>query len=238
MTRYFQRICIATIIIVVLGTYSFVLATIFQCTPIAKFWDKGIHGHCITNAAFRWSWAAYNLITDLFIVVMPIPVIRRLHMDRAKKAGLVIIFAMGLFTCATSAFRMKALVTSTQQPDTTWDSGPTFIWSEVEAAIGLVNVTLPPLKKLISEILPKSWRMISGGSGSRKTGTTSTHSGRPKTSHMGVQPDIELQPRFTTTIAACPTESSENLARSDPNKVHMTREVSVKVENAKGPLFL
>jgi hypothetical protein len=156
-SRGFRIVCTATIAVVLLGTTAFFIATVVECIPVEKSWNKTVPGNCINNGAFRWSWAGYNTATDLFITFMPMPVIRRLQMDRTKKAGLVTIFALGLFVCATSAFRMQALVASTHASDTPWDSTPAFIWSEVEAAVGLFCVCLPSLKKPISRLLPKSW---------------------------------------------------------------------------------
>jgi hypothetical protein len=56
--KAFRTICWATIGIVALGTTSCVLATILECLPIEKNWNKQVHGHCINNEAFRWSWAS------------------------------------------------------------------------------------------------------------------------------------------------------------------------------------
>ncbi|KAF2234392.1 hypothetical protein EV356DRAFT_466961 [Viridothelium virens] len=153
----FRKVCRVTIAVVILGTLSFLLATVFQCEPISKNWDKHAKGHCINNSVFRWSWAAYNTLTDLLIVFMPIPGVKHLQMSRAKKVGLIVVFGLGLFICFTSAFRMQALVESTELSDTTWDSLPAFVWSQMEATVGLLCTNLPSLKERFIQFFPRSW---------------------------------------------------------------------------------
>ncbi|KAI9692757.1 MAG: hypothetical protein M1820_009400 [Bogoriella megaspora] len=162
----FRKICLGTVGVVALGTLSFFIATIFQCIPVEKAWHRHMPGQCIDNPVFRWAWATYNTTTDIFIVFMPFPIIRRLQMDKTKKAGLIVLFSLGLFVCATSAFRMWAIVIATEESDTTLSSMPAVTWSVVEAAAGLSCVCLPALKKPVSKLLPKSWTRPSFGSAS------------------------------------------------------------------------
>lgn len=70
------------------------------------------------------------------------PILWALQMSLLKRLGAIFIFGLGLFIVATSALRMKALVKSVSNPDTTWDSAPAFIWSDVEAAVGLIATCL------------------------------------------------------------------------------------------------
>ncbi|GME39099.1 hypothetical protein GTA08_BOTSDO04294 [Neofusicoccum parvum] len=169
----FRVICLCSIGVVVAGSFSFIAATLFECIPIAYNWNRQLPGHCINNSAFRWSWAAFNTATDVWVSVLPIPFIQRLQMTRTKKIGLIILFALGLFVCVTSAIRMKALVASTRAAkDTTWDSAPAFLWSYIEAAVGLVCTCLPSLRWLLSRALP----MLSSSSDPSKRNYYGTHS--------------------------------------------------------------
>lgn len=150
----FRLICLASIAFVITGSFSFITATLFECTPISYNWNRATAGHCINNSAFRWSWAAFNTLTDVWVSGLPIPFIQRLQMTATKKLGLIILFALGLFVCVASAIRMKALVASTHAKDTTWDSAPAFLWSYIEAAVGLICTCLPSLRWLLSRALP------------------------------------------------------------------------------------
>ena len=111
--------CLITIAIIVTGTLSFVLATALECLPVSKNWIKAEPGTCINNEIFRWCWAAFNTVTDLWVVAIPMPAIYKLQMSAFKRLGASVIFALGLFIVAISAFRMKALVQSVTKTDTT-----------------------------------------------------------------------------------------------------------------------
>ncbi|KAI9735683.1 MAG: hypothetical protein M1834_001699 [Cirrosporium novae-zelandiae] len=176
-TRWFRITCLLTLFLILSGSFSFTIATIFQCTPVHKWWNKKhVPGHCINNASFRWSWAAFNTISDLWVCLMPLPVIAKLQMDRAKKIGVAIVFATGLFVCCTSILRMRALTVSVSLAsanDQSWAAFTTFVWSDVEANTGLICACLPFLKRPIAELFPSLFSRH-GGQSSVKTRGRST----------------------------------------------------------------
>lgn len=153
--KSFQRICWTTVGVVLAGTLSFVIATTTECLPVELNWNKTIHGKCVNNSALRWSWAGFNTMTDIWVALLPISCIWKLQMSTSKKVGVLIVFALGLFTCVTSAVRMQALVQSTTKSDVTFDSTTALIWSQVEASTGLICTRLPSLKPLFSRCFPK-----------------------------------------------------------------------------------
>jgi hypothetical protein len=92
----FRIICHITNASVAAAMIAFTLATTFQCTPIALNWDKTIKdGECFNAPAFWYAHAAWNTLFDLFILALPIPVIRSLQMGRNQKAALIGVFALG-----------------------------------------------------------------------------------------------------------------------------------------------
>ena len=83
---------------------------IFQCTPIAFFWDPTIPGgHCINISAFFRFANIANLLTDILILVMPIPIVWTLRLDRHKKIGVCGLFLLGGFVCIASVMRFYYL---------------------------------------------------------------------------------------------------------------------------------
>jgi hypothetical protein len=73
-----------------------VMGSIFACTPVAFFWDRSLpNGHCINLLAFWFSNAAFNILSDIFIIILPIPVLKSLSIPRKQKYGLIMIFIMG-----------------------------------------------------------------------------------------------------------------------------------------------
>jgi hypothetical protein len=60
------------------------------------FWNKGIHGgHCINLMAFWFSNASFNILSDIAIIILPIPVLKDLNLPKKQKYGLILVFIMG-----------------------------------------------------------------------------------------------------------------------------------------------
>ncbi|KAJ6020039.1 hypothetical protein N7499_003335, partial [Penicillium canescens] len=81
----------------VISTYGLwcVLSSILSCIPVNAFWDTSIQGRCIKRE-FLWFFnAGINIVTDLGILVMPIPVLSHLQLSWKRKFGLMLIFAAG-----------------------------------------------------------------------------------------------------------------------------------------------
>ena len=94
-----QRFCLAIYIvtaIVFCQWLSLTLASIFQCNPIAAFWDHTIQGAvCINLPRFTVVSGVLNLMTDVLILCLPIPMVWGLNTTNAQKVTLTGIFLLG-----------------------------------------------------------------------------------------------------------------------------------------------
>ena len=82
----------------VITTYGVVacIGTGFACHPIAFFWDRSIPGgRCFHLMVFWFFNAGFCIITDIALCILPIPVLRTLHLPGKQKYSLLIIFAFG-----------------------------------------------------------------------------------------------------------------------------------------------
>ena len=66
-----------------------------QCTPRERSWNKRIPGHCIGSSNIIYT-AAFNVISDVVIFVLPLNKIWRLQMSTNRKIGVSLIFSTGL----------------------------------------------------------------------------------------------------------------------------------------------
>ncbi|KAH7408821.1 hypothetical protein DE146DRAFT_388802 [Phaeosphaeria sp. MPI-PUGE-AT-0046c] len=156
--KKFRMICMILGGISVGWTVSYLFVCIFQCNPIHRVYDRTIPGTCINFVAHRWSNAVLNLVTDIAIFILPIPVILRLNMSIGSKIGLVVLFSMGFFICLTTALRMATLPLSLKTKDPTYESAPANLWSFIEAAVGVICACLISLRKSIGGLWPRKWR--------------------------------------------------------------------------------
>jgi hypothetical protein len=96
-TGQMRKVIIAAFIFVALWSISQLLVVIFTCTPIEKFWLPETPGTCIPNIPFWYYNAAGNIVTDVIVFVLPLPVLSRLNLRRGAKLGLIGVFCLGFF---------------------------------------------------------------------------------------------------------------------------------------------
>jgi hypothetical protein len=95
--------CWALLAINNLMLLGFLLATIFQCTPVSHYWQRGAtlrdggggDGRCIEPALFSLANSAFNIATDLAVLGLPLWIFTGLRMHRRAKIGLMVVFTMG-----------------------------------------------------------------------------------------------------------------------------------------------
>lgn len=166
----------ASICFVSAGGIALTFATIFQCTPAMKAWNRKTSGHCIDNTSFRWSWAAFDISTDSWIWLLPMPSFFRLKQSMPQRLGLVGIFLLGLCTCLASIFRMVGIRKSTTSNDISWSAFSAFIWSDIEAKTALICVSLPAFKSMLcSWIGEREATAISRSTERSRTDTTNDY---------------------------------------------------------------
>lgn len=94
-TRGF-RIAVWTLAAIVAVWYvGTVLAGALICMPVEYNWNKNIKGHCGSTKLNRDLNPLPWIITDFAILVMPIPMVRKLQLPRSQKFGLAGLFLLG-----------------------------------------------------------------------------------------------------------------------------------------------
>ena len=76
--------------------FSLTLSIVLSCAPIQYFWDKTIrNGHCINENSLSYGISAANIITDILVLVMPIPWLWKLQMPMTRKLAVIGMFLLG-----------------------------------------------------------------------------------------------------------------------------------------------
>ncbi|KAI0122425.1 hypothetical protein F4814DRAFT_458106 [Daldinia grandis] len=119
------------------------------CIPIQRIWDKTVDGECNGNEnPLNILSASLNLVFDIFILVLPQPVIWKLHMPKTKKMGISIVFAIGILATMASCFRVANSV-QYRSGDSTYVASKLVIWSLVEMTCSFLVFCVP--------IIPGIW---------------------------------------------------------------------------------
>ncbi|KAH7379014.1 hypothetical protein BKA64DRAFT_242545 [Cadophora sp. MPI-SDFR-AT-0126] len=191
--------------------YGIPAATIsmLQCRPLAKLWSSHMPGSCIDIGAFHISITVINMVLDMVVFVLPIPVLWAIKLPRRQRLSLVGIFGVRLIVLFTSAFRLKYLINLLNTPsfrsDNTWTTVDSLNWSCIELHLALLISCTAAFKALLHRCLPG----LLGTYGSK------SRSRRRSTYHQSVGDSYGLQSRgsnvgnFKTAVSANTNEVLE-----------------------------
>ncbi|KAI5803976.1 hypothetical protein DFH27DRAFT_462768, partial [Peziza echinospora] len=127
------------------------LVVFLQCRPLEKAWlpaQYAAAGRCIDSTAFFYSTSIFNILTDVWILVLPLRLLWRIQRPRFEKVALLGVFAMGVFACIASCVRLYSIKLFTLSPEPLWDAVHVNIWSMVEINIAIVCASVPALKAI------------------------------------------------------------------------------------------
>lgn len=85
--------------IIVTYTLAIFLALIFACHPVERNWDPILPfwdmDYCINRAGLYLATAITNTTTDIILILIPIPIIWKLHVPVGQKLGIAAILGVG-----------------------------------------------------------------------------------------------------------------------------------------------
>jgi hypothetical protein len=82
--------------IVVVWAIVFNFIFLFLCDPISQQWTTNRIGHCMDQIMLLKCLIMTNLVTDLFIVVLPMRCVWKLQMRKTEKFAVIFCFGIGL----------------------------------------------------------------------------------------------------------------------------------------------
>lgn len=172
--QVFRGFTIATLVVVNAAGAALTALNIFQCHPAdAVFKDpQPSSATCTDIVTLYLSSAPVNIITDLAIFFLPMPVLTGMRLPQKQKIILIITFSFGVFVAVVDVVRVAYLQsasltrlqrvgspngigsTVTKQDDFSWYASLSFMWSAVEVNLGIICACVPSLKPLASRIIP------------------------------------------------------------------------------------
>ncbi|KAF2690762.1 MFS monosaccharide transporter-like protein [Lentithecium fluviatile CBS 122367] len=172
--KVFRWATIATLLVVNLGGLALTLLNIFQCNPVTAAFQTPVpdSASCTNIVTIYLSSAPLNIITDLAIFFLPMPILTSMRLPSKQKIILVITFGFGIFVAVIDVIRIYYLqdaqrenLRAAQQhiegedarntSDFSWYASLSFMWSAVEINIGIICACVPALKPLVRRFLPQ-----------------------------------------------------------------------------------
>lgn len=168
----------ATMAVVNLAGLALTFVNLFQCRPVGAAFTYPVPAHatCTDIVTLYLSSVPVNIITDLMILALPMPILTRMRLPRKQKIILVLVFGCGFFVTVVDVIRTAYLQSastsrflsfvpydtpynnSVEYSDFTWYASLAFMWSAVEVNVGMMCACVPSLKPLVSRIFPKILR--------------------------------------------------------------------------------
>ncbi|KAL8836141.1 MAG: hypothetical protein Q9170_003034 [Blastenia crenularia] len=141
--------CYALAAFLVANWFTFTVACFKMCTPLPYLWDRKIAGgHCFDiNQFYRWS-AFPNIVTDVAMLVLPLPVVWKLHTSQNIKIGLTIMFTTGSIGLLTSIMRFAGYFFNNPTSDSTYSGSYLYIYVICESSMYTIAACLLTYKPL------------------------------------------------------------------------------------------
>ncbi|EXF83815.1 integral membrane protein [Colletotrichum fioriniae PJ7] len=123
------------------------------CLPISAFWNpKTPNPRCLNQRKIFIADLSLAIITDFFILVLPVPLLWGLRMPLRKKLKVAALLGAGGIATAVTVYRMYLVVQFLTSTDVTADFVVLDLITALELVIGVVCACLPSTNLLYERI--------------------------------------------------------------------------------------
>ncbi|EMR65430.1 putative integral membrane protein [Eutypa lata UCREL1] len=132
--RWFSVAIWTTVGIIAIYSPVITFSLLFACHPVRKAYSviEAVDGTCLTLPALYIAVAICNIVTDVILFTLPLPMVYSLNMPKAQKWGVVLVFGIGSITVITSVIRASILPSLFNNPDQSWVTAPASFWVDRE----------------------------------------------------------------------------------------------------------
>ena len=123
---------------------------------------------CIDIVTLYLSSAPVNIITDLAMLFLPMPILTSMRLPRNEKIILIVTFSFGGFVAVVDVIRIAYLESASLAKlqntagsnrmntynDYSWIASLSFMWSAIEVHVGMICACVPGAKPLVAKIFP------------------------------------------------------------------------------------
>ncbi|RPB03286.1 hypothetical protein L873DRAFT_1826348 [Choiromyces venosus 120613-1] len=209
--------------------YTVAMLFIFECPKDpSRAWAADFPKGCDNVVDVHYfMMAPFNILSDIVILLLPLPSLLGLQINKRKRAALLLIFSCGFIAVAASIGRLNALYKHRHAliagGDAPYMATYILLWSQIEVNVGIITASAPALGPLVRSILRGTSYAKSCYTG---TGQKSKH-GIPLHSLGGRETN---RPHGnTTTVEGGANESQEDIVSKNDGIIR-TVEVKVDVE--------
>ncbi|KAM5353851.1 hypothetical protein ACJ41O_000501 [Fusarium nematophilum] len=129
----------------IISSWAVVQLNLFlSCRPFHHWWqiypDPGAYCHPAISPALIWTYLAFNIATDLYLIMIPMPMLWKAAMPWFQKCWLIALFSCGLFVTVAAILRVVLLVSDPVNGAQLAGS-----WAVRETFVAVVTTNIPML---------------------------------------------------------------------------------------------
>ncbi|KAF1849777.1 uncharacterized protein K460DRAFT_3527 [Cucurbitaria berberidis CBS 394.84] len=177
--RKFQIVVYCALAYVIGWTVSFSISHLFTCYPITVFIEPYYGNKCVKTVPMFLALLYTDVIADIAILILPIPVVLNVKMEAKKKLAVIAMFTLGTAVCAVSITRVVATYSIAglyikHPDDVIYYTAPVFFWTNIELSLGIVCACLPTLRPIWLYFYPRQVSKTGTGYGYGSSGMNGT----------------------------------------------------------------
>lgn len=92
---FFKKMAYAIGAFVIAWVITILFLFIFICVPVEKLWEPEIPGHCINQVGTWIANATSTILSDLVILLLPLPQVWKLQLRKHEKMMITFAFCLG-----------------------------------------------------------------------------------------------------------------------------------------------
>ncbi|KAL8677664.1 MAG: hypothetical protein Q9186_005926 [Xanthomendoza sp. 1 TL-2023] len=154
--RYLQNLVWAGVIVTGLFYWSTTIAKIALCAPRGHetYIMAFATARCGRTKSLAVGSGVFNVLSDLYLIVIPIPPTWSLHMKPRKKWRLIAVFLTGILAFNASALGLHFRVDVNRSLDDTWKIMPFYLSIIVEMTAGITVLCMPSIAAIVRHHKP------------------------------------------------------------------------------------
>jgi hypothetical protein len=152
VSKGFRHLCHGSNVFLFVFFIICIGGTLGQCTPLEKAWDisRTLPGRCLNTTAFFYFTSSINIITDVWVFLLPVKTLRKLQVSPVQKYALYAIFSAGALATVMSCVRLYSIHIYTNAEDPFRDGALVNLWSMIEINVAIICTSVPALKPLFN----------------------------------------------------------------------------------------
>lgn len=111
-TKFYRRGAFVLYVFLALTLIAVIVATLAECHPFNHYWQVVPNpGHnCRSGSANLITMGTCDIVSDVALIVFPVPLVIMSRMRLSKKVSLTLLFLLSFFMIAITGYRMPAVI--------------------------------------------------------------------------------------------------------------------------------